>query len=397
VDGVVDGTSQVAAGAAIEPAGPAPVDATALIRSMFHPARQRGSGGPGVGTLPANWLDAGLLQRLLRKASSDPAAAEAWLHYGDPAGDPFLRQALVSHLAELGIPAAPEQIVTTQGATQGLDIVARTLLAPGDAVLVDEPGWAIEFARLARLGVVVLPVPRGAEGPDLDRLAQLAAAHRPKVYVTMSVLHNPTGGSFSAATAHQVLTLAEALDLTVVDDDTYAWFAPPGATRLAPLDALRRRTVYVSGFSKVLAPQWRVGFIAAPPALAQRFIDTKLLSGLTTPATFERAIGHALVQGSLRRHTDRLGARLASARQRCLRLVRDAGCEFVTPPQGLFGWIDTGTDTERLAQALLAEGWLCAPGTLFHARPTTGTLMRINFATAQEPRFWQRLVALRER
>jgi DNA-binding transcriptional MocR family regulator len=385
-----------------ESSDPGPVDATALVRSMFHPARRRGAGGPGMGTLPPAWLDAELLQRLLRKASAGPAAAEAWLHYGDPAGDPVLREALVPQLAAMGIPARPAQIVTTLGATQGLDIVARSLLAPGDAVLVDEPGWAVEFARLERLGLEVLPVPRGADGPDLDRLAALAAAHRPRVYVTMSVLHNPTGTSFSAATAHRVLKLAEALDLVLVEDDTYAAFAPPGATRLAQLDGLSARSVYVSGFAKLLAPQWRVGFIAAPPALAERFIDTKMLAGLTTPASFERAVGLGLASGALRRHSERLAARLAAARQRSARLVREAGCDFVTPPQGLFGWIDTHTDTEALAPALLAEGWLTVPGTLFHARRSgepapPRTLMRINFAAAQDARFWQRLVALRGR
>jgi DNA-binding transcriptional MocR family regulator len=79
-----------------------------------------------------------------------------------------------------------------------------------------------------------------------------------------------------------------------------------------------------------------------------------------------------------------------------VRLAREAGCEFVAPPRGLFGWIDTGVDTEWLAQALLDEGWFTAPGRLFHAAARPGSLMRINFAAAQEPRFWQRLAQLRE-
>jgi DNA-binding transcriptional MocR family regulator len=78
-----------------------------------------------------------------------------------------------------------------------------------------------------------------------------------------------------------------------------------------------------------------------------------------------------------------------------VRLARDAGCRFVTPPQGLFGWIDVGADTERLAERLLDEGFLTAPGSLFHvgARPTT--LMRVNFATTVEPHFWALLQRLR--
>jgi DNA-binding transcriptional MocR family regulator len=272
--------------------------------------------------------------------------------------------------------------------------VSRTLLRPGDAVLVDEPGWAVEFARLALSGLRVLPVPRGADGPDLAVLERLLQAHRPRLYVTVSVLHNPTGHSITPTQAHQLLRLAEAHDLTIAEDDTYAWLAPPHATRLSQLDGLRR-TVLISGFSKILTPQWRVGFVAAAPALAERLIDTKLLATLTTAAPLEQAVAHCLDQGALRRHADRVVQRLDAARARTTALALEAGCRFVAPPQGLFGWVDVGTDTEALAQALLDEGWLIAPGRLFLATARPSTLMRVNFATAQDARFWQRLAALR--
>ncbi|MDO9092289.1 MAG: PLP-dependent aminotransferase family protein [Rubrivivax sp.] len=371
---------------------PAPVDATALIRSMFQ--AQGGLPAPGMGTLPEAWLDAELLQRTLRKVCQQP---QAWLGYGDPAGSLALRDALVQRLADLGVPATSAQIVTTVGATHALDIVSRTLLQPGDAVLVDEPGWAVEYARLTRLGMRLLPVPRGSTadgGPDLTVMEALLQAHKPRLYVTVSVLHNPTGHSLTPATAHRVLQLAEAHDLTIVEDDTYAWLAPPHATRLAQLDGLQR-TVYISGFSKILTPQWRVGYVAASAALAERLIDTKLLSSLTTPGPLEEAVALCLQQGLLRRHAERVVAQLDAARARTVRLAQAAGCHFVTPPAGLFGWVDVGTDTETLAQQLLDEGWLIAPGTLFHATPRPTSLMRVNFATTQDVRFWQRLQALR--
>lgn len=370
---------------------PAPVDATALIRSMFQ--AQGGLPAPGMGTLPESWLDAGVLQRALRRVC---AAPEPWLRYGDPAGSSGLRNALSRRLADLGVAATPAQIVTTLGATHAIDLVCRTLLQPGDAVLVDEPGWAVEYARLSRMGMRLLPVPRGPEGPDLVVLAALLREHRPRLYVTVSVLHNPTGMSLSPASAHQVLRLAEAFDLTIVEDDTYAWMAPPHATRLAQLDALQR-TVYVSGFSKILTPQWRVGFVAAAPALADKLIDTKLVGNLTTPGPLEDAVALCLEQGALRRHAERVNTRLAAARTRTVRLLREAGCTLVTPPAGLFGWVDVGVDTEALAQQMLDQGWLIAPGSLFHATPRPTTLMRVNFATAQDARFWKLLKQVRGR
>ena len=368
----------------------APVDATALIRSMFHPGAAPAA--PGMGTLPESWLDRALLDRALRRTLAQSSEA---LRYGDPAGDGSLRQALARRLGgDLGIAASARQIVTTLGATHALDVVSRTLLQPGDAVLVDEPGWAVEFARLTRQGMRLLPVPRGPDGPDLAVMAQLLAEHRPKLYVTVSVLHNPTGHTLSLAAAHQILKLAEQFDLTIVEDDTYAWLAPPHAPRLAALDGLAR-TVYVSGFSKILAPNWRVGFVAAAPALAERLIDTKLLGTLTTPGLQERAVAWCLDQGLLRRHADRVVQRLDTARVRAVRLAQEAGCRFAAPPQGLFGWVDAGVDTERLAALLATAGWLVAPGSLFHSTPRATTLMRVNFASALDVRFWQSFVSAR--
>ena len=385
------------AAAGHEPAAPhpLPLNAVSLIRGMFQPP---GAGPmPGLGTLPAEWLDAPLLAAALRKVSSGTQLGDLSLRYGDPAGERRLREALATQLADFGITASAAQIVTTVGATHALDLVTRTLLRAGDSVLVDEPGWSVEYARLKALGLRVLPVPRGDDGPDLAAMQRLIEAQRPgerpRLYVTVSVLNNPTGASLSLQSAHRVLQLAQANDLHVVEDDTYAHLAPPHLPRLAALDALER-TIYVSGFSKILVPNWRVGFIAAPRALVERFIDTKLLTTLTTPSLTEQALAHCLEQGLMRRHTERVMDKLGSARERIVKVAEAHGCRFVAPPRGLFGWVDVGIDTERLAERLQGE-WLIAPGALFHATHRPTTLMRINFATSQDPRFWKALVKAR--
>lgn len=377
------------------PRAPLPLNATMLIRGMFQGAAA-GRPAPGLGTLPEDWLDLPLLSRALRRVTQGAALGPLALRYGEPSGDARLREALAQRLAEHGIAASAGQIVTTVGATQALDIVTRTIARAGDAVLVDEPGWSVEYARLRALGLVVLPVPRGEHGPDLEVLAALLAAHRPRLYVTVSVLHNPTGASLALPTAHRLLQLAQAHGLTIVEDDTYAHLAPAHLPRLCALDGLER-TVYVSGFSKILAPAWRVGYLAAPAALVERLVDTKLLTVLTTPVMTEQALALCLEQGGLRRHAQRVAERLEAARARSVRLAEAAGCRFVTPPRGLFGWLDVGTDTEQLARRMGEDGWLLAPGALFHATPRASTLMRINFATSQDARFWQALKAARGR
>lgn len=382
--------------ASAAPRRPLPMSATTLMRGMFQPPGSQPM--PGLGTLPVEWLDAPMLATALRRIGTGAQQAAIALQYGEPAGDARLRRALSQLLAERGVPAHADQIITTVGATHGLDVVTRSLLHAGDTVLVDEPGWSVEFARLAALGLRVLPVPRREDGPDLAVMERLieaqAPAERPRLYVTVSVLHNPTGASLSLPLAHRLLQLAQKHGLLILEDDSYAHLAPAHLPRLAALDALER-TIYVGGFSKILAPNWRVGYIAAHPTLVERFTDTKLLTTLTTPGLSEQALAHCLEQGWLRRHAERVVHKLDAARARSVALAERHGCRFAAPPRGLFGWVDVGTDTERLAQRLFDEGWLLAPGTLFHATPRPTTLMRINFASTQDEAFWQAVVRVR--
>lgn len=371
----------------------APVNATALIRGMFH-----GSGDkpqPGMGVFPPDWLETTFLPAAVRRVTRGPALQACSLQYGEPAGDSGLRQALSKKLVSLNVQAEPGQIITTVGATHALDIVSRTLLRAGDHVMVEEPGWAIEFARLNALGMRILPVPRYADGPDLDVMARYCELHRPKLFVSVSVFHNPTGYCLSPGSAHRILQLANRHDFYIAEDDTYSHLAPEHATRLSALDGLQR-TIYISGFAKILAPGWRVGFMAPPPDLLERLLDTKLLATLTTPALLEKALAWCIDQGQLRRHAERIRSRLAVARARSVKLALAHGCSFAAEPVGLFGWVDTGVDTEALAQRMLDEGYLLAPGSLFHAARQPSTLMRINFATTQEPAFWKVFSRLRD-
>ena len=371
----------------------APVDAAALIRGMFHSVSHKPQ--PGMGVFPSEWLDAGFLLAAVRKVTSSGALRDLSFHYGEPMGDSGLRRALSQRLGALNIPADPAQIITTVGATHALDIISRTLLRAGDFVMVEEPGWAVEFARLDALGMRILPVPRSASGPDLEVMAQYCQLHSPKLFVSVSVFHNPTGYCLAPGSAHRLLQLASQHNFHIAEDDTYSHLAPDHATRLCGLDGLQR-TIYVSGFSKILAPGWRVGFMAAPPDLVERLLNTKLLATLTTPALLEKALAWCIDQGQLRRHAERIRSRLDQARGRSVKLALAHGCSFAAEPAGLFGWVETGVDTELLAQRMLDEGYLLAPGALFHAARAPCSLMRINFATTQEAAFWAVFARLRD-
>jgi len=165
-----------------------PIDVVWLVRNMFRqmPHAQM----PGSGVLPSDWLDGAAISNALKAVSRQNAAV--LLSYGVPQGFLPLRQQLQHKLAELEIGAAPEQLVTTAGVTQGLDLVAREFTQPGDTIFVDDPAWFLMFGSFAALGAKVVGIPRLADGPDIAKLAELAALHKPKLFIINSVLHNPS-------------------------------------------------------------------------------------------------------------------------------------------------------------------------------------------------------------
>jgi len=366
-----------------------PLDVVWLIRNMFRqvPHQQM----PGAGVLPGEWLDGTAIANALRAVSRQPASL--LLNYGVPQGFLPLRQQLQHKLAELEISATPEQIVTTIGVTQALDLVARELTHPGDTVFVDDPAWFLMFGSFAAMGLKVIGIPRLADGPDIARLAEMAALHKPRLYVICSVLHNPTSTSLSAAKAFQVLRLAEEHGFTIVEDDIYCDLHPGSAvqpaTRLAALDQLRN-VIYLGGFSKTMAANLRVGFIATSGERAERLADRKMLATLTTSEIGERVVYKVLSEGSFRKHTDRMRARLDALREKTVRQIERVGLKVeMHTPAGFFVWVDTGRDTNAMTARASAQGLLLAPGSLFSPSQLPSTRMRLNVAAMQEPAVWR--------
>lgn len=368
---------------------PAMMDVVWLARNMFRqmPAQKM----PGSGMVPSDWLDADLIANALRGISrQNPVQL---LAYGNPQGFLPLRQQLQPKLAELEIAVTPEQIVTTTGVTQALDLVARHFTQPGDVIFVDDPSWFLMFASFAALGAKLVGVPRLADGPDIVKLAELAALHKPKLYVLVSVLHNPTSTSLSAAKAFQILKIAEEHDFRIVEDDIYCDLHPGSAvqpaTRIATLDQLNR-VIYMSGFSKTLSPNLRSGFIAASHELAQHFTDRKMLSTVTSAEIGERVIYKILSEGHYRKHVDRLRGKLDGIRDRTIRQMERIGITVdVSTSAGMFVWADAGCDTNVLAEKALAQDYLLAPGSLFSPNQLPTSRMRVNVASMSDPGIWR--------
>lgn len=369
------------------PSGSAPpqFDVAWLVRSMFRPTSPQKM--PGIGLLPHDFLDGALIASGLRAISRQHQ--DLLLHYGTPQGFLPLRQQLQLKLAALEIVATPEQIITSSGVTQALDLIARQLTQPGDTIFVDDPAWFLMFGSFAMQGAKVIGIPRLPDGPDIAKLTELAALHKPKLYVINSVLHNPTSTSLSSAKAFQVLKLAEQHDFIIVEDDIYCDMHPgsnvQAATRIASLDQLNR-VIYLGGFSKTLAANLRVGFIATSRERAQQLSDRKMLTALTTSEIGERVVYKILSEGQYRKHTERLRGRLDAVRDKSIKWLENIGMTIdISTPAGMFVWADAGCDTNVLAEKAMNEGILLAPGCLFSPSQLPSRRIRLNVAALSDP------------
>ncbi len=340
---------------------------------------------PGAGWLPAAWLDGGIIRSGLRVLARDAASLN--LEYGEPHGYAPLREQLVEKLGGLGIAARSRQVIMTHGVSQAIDLIARYLVRAGDTVLVDDPGYYATFGYLKTLGATLVGVPRTAHGPDVSALENLLAEHKPKLFFTMTILHNPTGTSTDQATAHRLLQLADKHDFMIVENDTYGDFHPLPMTRLATLDQLKR-VIYISGFSKTVSPDLRVGYIACSENLAEDLVDLKLLSGLTTSQLNERLIFDILASRQYTKHLQRINARLDRSRSRTIQKLQNCGLEvFAVPEAGMFVLARFGPSSNAAEIASLAatKNIILGPGHVFRPHDEPSAWLRFNVAFCDDP------------
>lgn len=360
-------------------------DATWLLRHIFSDVPEEKS--PGSGLLPHAWLaneSVGVAARSVARSCENHVYG-----YGHVQGYVKLREQITVQLHHIGMDVSPDQMVCTQGVSSAIDLVARYFLKSGDKVLVDDPSWFWLYGSLQAQGLHVIGVPRDAEGPNIEVLTRIMEHDKPKLYVTNSVLHNPTSFGLSLARAYQVLRLFDEHDCYILEDDVYGDFhggvakgAP--ALRYAALDQFKR-VFYVAGFSKSLAAGLRVAVLCCPDDHVKGVIGRKMLSGLSSPEMNEAIVYQLLVGGQHRRNLEKLRQKIANAHERLRIELPKVGLLYPEKTQcGLFIWIDTGVNTNTLAIAAMNDGWLIAPGGLFSPRQSVSTFMRLNVARTSD-------------
>lgn len=342
---------------------------------------------PGCGWLPAEWMPGPLLRKGLRNlARADDALL---LDYGGSRGSLALRRLLLARFTEEGLDVSPDQLLLTGSGTQAIDLICRFLLRPGDKVLVDDPCYFNFRALLRAHQVTLLSVPYTASGPDLAQFETILATERPRLYVTNSALHNPTGATLSLPSAHRLLIVAAAHELTIVEDDIFADFEPERSPRLAALDGLDR-VVRIGSFSKTLSASLRCGYIAARADWIEGLVDLQVATSFGGPSPVATAvIADVLAGGGYRKHMDELRRKLARAQRETTRMLRTLDIiPWLNPRGGFHVWcrLPDGHNSAGVARAALADDLLLAPGNVFSVAQSAAAFMRFNVAQCAAPR-----------
>jgi len=343
---------------------------------------------PGCGWLPASWMPETALRRALRATSRARAAVLS--DYSPSLGLAPLRELLARRLSERGIFAARDQILLTGSGTQAIDLVCRFLIEPGDTVLIDDPCYFNFHALLRAHRAEIVGVPFTPNGPDLTRFAEALTQHRPRLYITNSAIHNPTGASLSPMTAHQVLKLAEPAGLTIIEDDIFADFETNPAPRLATFDGLAN-VVQVGSFSKTLSASVRCGFIATRADWIDKLADLQLATQFGTPHLSAELVLSMLGDGGYRRHVETLRNRLAGAMAATVTRLKAIGINpWIVPEAGMFLWcrLPDGVDAAEIARRCLSRGVVLAPGNAFSLSQGARGYLRFNVAQSTDPRLF---------
>lgn len=345
---------------------------------------------PGCGWLPPAWLYETGVRRALR-ALARSKAMEDLTEYAVPLGHPALRQFLSRRLMSAGVDAAPEQIMLTESGTQAIDLICRFLLEPGDTVLVDDPCYFNFHALLKAHRVQVVGVPYTPNGPDMEKFATALQEHAPRLYITNSGIHNPTGATLSAVIAHRLLKLAEHYELMIVEDDIFADFEHNPAPRLAAFDGLSR-VIQIGSFSKTISASVRCGFIAARPDWIDSLVDLKLATTFGGGRLAADVVLRALTDSGYRKHMDMVRLKLAEAMARTvLRLEALDIRPWLLPQAGMFLWcrLPQGMDAASISRACLQDGVVLAPGNAFSRSLSAGDFLRFNVAQCSDDRVFE--------
>ncbi|OTG76662.1 GntR family transcriptional regulator [Acinetobacter sp. ANC 4169] len=334
---------------------------------------------PGCGWLPAEWMP----EQTLRKALKIVAKSEESLliDYALPHGHLALRQYLVRKKENYDLKIHPNQILLTDSATQSIDLIFRLLLQPGDIVLLDDPCYFNFQALIQAHHLRAVAIPFTEHGPDLEYFAQ-ALALKPKIYLTNSGIHNPTGATLSLARAYQIARLAEQANMLIIEDEIFADFEYLPAPRYAALSGLSH-VIQIGSFTKTLSAAVRCGYILSNIDNIEKLIDLKIAIHFSNSNLNAEIIYQSLMDSSYPKHLDWLKKQLIKASNETIQKLAHLDIHpWIVPKAGIFLWcrLPPHIEASKLSKICLQQGIILAPGNSFSQSEQAGQFIRFNVA-----------------
>ncbi|MGK6306319.1 PLP-dependent aminotransferase family protein [Variovorax sp. DT-64] len=368
---------------------------TSAIRELFKLL-----GKPGIISFAGGFPDSAMFDvEGLKEASAKALAEEPGgaLQYGATEGYEPLRAQLSAFMKGKGVEVAPDGLIVTTGSQQALDLLGKTLISPGDKVIVEGPTFLATIQCFRLYGAQLISAPIDAEGVQVDRLEQLIVEHKPKFVYLIPTFGNPSGAMLNLERRRKVLELAVKHDTVIVEDDPYGdlYFgkAPPPSlmslTREVP--GSRERLVHCGSLSKVLSPGLRIGWMIAPPELLGKATMCKQFSDAHTSTFAQATAAQYLKSGRMPdtlANVRKVYAERAGAMGAALKRELGDAIAFTQPGGGLFFWARlTGAggklaDANVLAKRAIEKGVAFVPGTPFFAEKPDVATLRLSFATA---------------
>ena len=368
---------------------------TSAIRELFKLL-----GKPGIISFAGGFPDpamfdvAGIQEASSQALAEDPGAA---LQYGATEGFGPLREELSRFMTTKGASVAAHELIVTTGSQQALDLLGKTMISPGDKVIVEGPTFLATIQCFRLYGAELISAPIDGHGVQTDELEKLIAEHKPKFVYLIPTFGNPSGALLSLERRKKVLELAVKYNTLIVEDDPYGdlyFNEPPPPSLLALSSSVpgsRDLIAYCGSLSKVLSPGLRVGWMIAQPELLAKATMCKQFSDAHTSTFAQATAAQYLKAGRMPATLGNVrsvyGERAKAMGDALMRELGDA-VEYTQPQGGLFFWArltgkgDTLPDASEFAKRAIDQGVAFVPGTPFYAANPDTTTFRLSFATA---------------
>lgn len=355
------------------------------IRDVFKLLGQPGMISFAGGNPSSRALEPQLLQKLAEEAI-DRYGANIF-QYGATEGLPGLREQMAKYLCETaGVRCTSENVLPVQGSSQAFDLLLKALINPGDAILVESPTFLGAIQAMHIYGANLVPMPMDEDGVIVEAVEALMQKHHPKLMYVIPTFQNPTGRTLSLERRCALAALAAKYGVVIAEDDPYRDLRYEGEA-LPSISSFDEEgwVVYLSSFSKYIAPGLRIGAAVVPDArLLRKMVIGKQSADVHSPGLTQAIVELYLEKGLLPDHLARICGEYRAQLYAMLEGFAEfpAGTTHTVPQGGLFIWAELpeGTDATAALSRTVAQNVAYVPGTHFYPEGGHANTLRLNFS-----------------